>query len=149
MNSKQPLPINILVADDDKNDRLLFDMALKEIPLATRLKTVSDGEKLMDYLSKNSENLPDVIFLDLNMPRKNGSECLKEIKKNEKLKRLPVIIYSTSLRENIADVLFQNGAHYYLPKCNYNMLIKHIYKTLTLLAEDPNQPARNKFMLSL
>ncbi|MBC8048251.1 MAG: response regulator, partial [Fimbriimonadaceae bacterium] len=82
--------INVLLADDDKDDRYFFDKALKQIPIATHLKTVADGEKLMDYLLKNDVPLPDVLFLDLNMPRKNGSECLAEIKRNEKLKEIPV-----------------------------------------------------------
>ena len=75
-------PMNILLADDDADDCFFFEKALREIPMATQLTTVNDGERLMDHLSKNMEQLPDVLFLDLNMPRKSGFECLTEITEN-------------------------------------------------------------------
>ena len=146
---KQSVPLNILLADDDTDDRYFFEKALKGLSMTTSLKTVPDGERLMDYLSKNSENLPDVLFLDNNMPRKNGSECLSEIKRNEKLKGIPVILCSTSLGDDFANALYQNGAHYYLHKCDFSELTKSIEKILGLLSENPEQPARDKFMLSL
>ena len=149
MTPKQQTPINILLADDDKDDRDFFNMALKEVSIATHLTTVSDGERLMAYLSENSENLPDVLFLDLNMPRKNGNECLVAIKSNKKLKQLPVVIYSTSLQDAAADVLYKNGAHYYLHKCDIAILSKSIHRILTLLLESPKQPSRDKFILCL
>src|SRR5688500_7807458 len=108
--------IHVLLADDDSDDRYFFEKVLTELPIATHLITVEDGEELVAYLSENSGKLPDVLFLDLNMPRKNGLECLSEIKQNEKLKRLPVIIYSTSMNENVADILYNNGAYYYVRK---------------------------------
>ena len=73
-----------LDAEDDKDDRFFFEKALAEISFNTNLTTVLDGEQLMDYLLKNPEQLPDIIFLDLSMPRKNGFECLAELKENEK-----------------------------------------------------------------
>ncbi|MGZ3902669.1 MAG: response regulator, partial [Bacteroidia bacterium] len=96
--------INILLADDDKDDRYFFEKALKTLSIKAQLTISEDGEKLMAYLLKHSEKLPDVLFLDLNMPRKNGAECLTEIKLHEKLKKLPVIIYSTSLHDDVADI---------------------------------------------
>ena len=98
MNSKQ---LNILLAEDDQDDRDFFDEALKEILIPVHLTTVYDGEQLMNYLYKNSKQLPNVIFLDLNMPRKNGFECLCEIKQNEKLKDIPVVVFSTSYPRDI------------------------------------------------
>jgi CheY-like chemotaxis protein len=68
--------INILLADDDTDDCFFFEKALREISITTQLTSVSDGERLMDHLSKNLGKLPDVLFLDLNMPRKSGFECL-------------------------------------------------------------------------
>src|SRR5450759_3766148 len=97
MNLKQ---LNILLADDDTDDCFFFDKALRETPIATHLTIVHDGEQLMDYLSKNSEHLPDVLFLDLSMPRKTGFECLSEIKENKKLKDLPVVMFSTSFPQD-------------------------------------------------
>lgn len=92
--------LNILLVDDDKDDRFFFARALKALSIPTILVTISDGEQLMSYLSKNSEQLPDVLFLDLNMPRKNGNECLSEIKLNKKIKQLPVILYVPPLLMN-------------------------------------------------
>lgn len=146
---KQNAPLKILLADDDKDDRFFFEKALKEIPISTQLKTVEDGEKLMDYLTGNLEDLPYVLFLDLNMPRKKGSECLTEMKQNPKLKEIPVIIYSTSLHEEIANELYQNGAHYYLQKCDFTELPKLIEKVLTLLLGNPEQPSIDKFIVSM
>jgi CheY-like chemotaxis protein len=151
MNSKQQLiPLHILLADDDKDDRFFFAQALKELSIPTKLVTVGDGERLMNYLSKNSENLPDVLFLDLNMPRKNGNECLLEIKLNKKFQQLPVIIYSTSLDELIADVLYKNGAYYYIRKTDLIELKKVLQCILSTMVEKKfTRPARDKFILSL
>jgi len=96
MKKKVNLALNILLSDDDKDDRFFFNHALDKIPFETILTVVNDGEQLMSYLKAYSDELPDVLFLDLNMPRKNGFECLYEIKHNKKLKELPVIMFSTS-----------------------------------------------------
>lgn len=142
-------PISILLADDDKDDRFFFNLALEALSIPTKLATVVDGEKLMDYLTENSHQLPHVLFLDHNMPRKNGAECLTEIKLNPKLKSLPVVIYSTSLRNEIADVFFENGAHYYVKKCDFDQLQKIITHVLGLLNENQNRPTRENFILSV
>jgi CheY-like chemotaxis protein len=114
--------LHVILADDDIDDRFFFDKALKEIPIPNRLTTVNDGEQLMKYLFENSAHLPDVLFLDLSMPRKTGFECLTEIKENEKLKDLPVIMLSTSFprdnkyEQNIIKMLFTIGAMDYIRK---------------------------------
>lgn len=144
---QQKSPLHILLADDDPDDRFFFEKALKTISIPTNLVTVGDGIKLMDYLFENSEKLPDVLFLDLNMPRKNGNECLLEIKSNEKLKHLPVVIYSTSLSDEVADILYKNGAHYYLQKFDFADLPDNIHEILSRLAENPAKPSRDKFIV--
>jgi len=119
MNSK---PINILLADDDTDDRIFFEKALKEIPVATQFRSVTNGEQLMEYLVKNTGQLPDVIFLDLSMPRKTGFECLNEIKENKKLQHIPVVMFSTSftrgidLEQNLINTLSKMGALDYIRK---------------------------------
>jgi CheY-like chemotaxis protein len=150
---KNPIPngaLHILLADDDIDDCFFFKNSLSKLSITSRLTTVDDGERLMTYLSKYSDNLPDVLFLDLNMPRKNGSECLKEIKLNKKLQHLPVIIYSTSLHEAVADELYNNGAHYYIRKANLNELQNVLHRVLIMLAENKfAHPLRNNFVFSL
>lgn len=149
-NTTVKAPLSILLADDDKDDRFFFDKALKSLPFPTQLTTVEDGEQLMNYLSENSDNLPDVLFLDLNMPRKKGSECLLEIKQDPQLKDVPIIIYSTSLHEDVADILYKDGAHYYVHKTDFEQLQKTLHLVLTRLIEKKFiRPARDKFILTL
>src|ERR1041384_454316 len=102
--------LNLVLADDDADDCLLFNEALEELPFSASLNVVHDGEQLMRFLLKNTDNLPHVLFLDLNMPRKNGSQCLAEIKKNPKLNSINVIIFSTSFDEDVVNLLRQQGA---------------------------------------
>ncbi len=97
----------------------------------------------------NSDRLPEVLFLDLNMPRKNGTECLTEIKLNEKLKHLPVIIYSTSLHEEIADQLYKTGAHYYIQKTDLAELEKYLLHVLTIMLKNKfTRPSRKDFIIN-
>jgi CheY-like chemotaxis protein len=135
--------IQILLADDDKDDCFLFREALSELPVTTDLETVYDGEQLMDYLNSHEDQLPDVLFLDLNMPRKNGFECLSEIKHNEKLKSLPVIMFSTSYprdmhyENDIMKLLYKIGARDYIRKPeNFNQLKEIIHNILNKISED-------------
>ncbi len=143
-------PLRILLADDDADDRYFFNIALQTLSVPSDFATVEDGEKLMDYLVKNSSQLPDVLFLDLNMPRKNGAECLNEIKSNETLKHLPVIIYSTSLHEDMADLLYNSGAHSYIKKAGLAELEAILQDILTSIEENKfTRPSRNKFILNM
>ena len=110
--------LNILLADDDDDDRLFFKDAIEEIKVKTSVTMVNDGVELMEYLNKSEINLPNLLFLDLNMPRKGGMECLTEIRKNSKLKDLSIAIYSTSALENDIEETFIKGANTYIKKPN-------------------------------
>lgn len=150
MNITDEPAFDILLADDDKDDRFFFKNALDDLTIPTHLITVEDGEQLMTYLAENSDNLPDVLFLDLNMPRKSGAECLAEIKRDKKFQSLPVIIYSTSLYKTVADELYKMGAHYYVQKTDLTELRKMLQRVLTMIAKEKfNRPSRNKFVLDL
>ena len=130
-------PINILYADDDTDDCDFFKEALKALPMSTNITIVKDGEELMSYLSENEERLPHVLFLDINMPRKNGFECLAEIKQSKKLKDLPVIMFSTSNSKEKITALFKNGAHVYVHKpSDFVQLIQLINHALPLAVEN-------------
>jgi CheY-like chemotaxis protein len=142
--------LQVLLADDDIDDRTVFETVLGELSMPTRLETVENGEELMTYLSENFRSLPDVLFLDLNMPKKKGSECLSEIKANAKLKRLPVIMYSTAVHDDVADHLYNKGAHYYFRKTDMIGIQNLLLHVLTLLVEnDFARPPREKFVLAL
>ena len=139
----------ILLADDDTDDCMFFANALEELKVPFKLKTVFDGEQLMNFL-KNTENLPDIIFLDMNMPCKNGFECLVEIRQSELYKMIPVIIISTSLDENIIKLLHENGAFFYIKKPS---LFAHLKKLMSLVinliaAGNYRQPSIEKFVLT-
>jgi len=140
--------LNFLLADDDADDQFFFDKALKLSSISSDLKIVEDGEKLMHYLLNNVAKLPDVLFLDLNMPRKNGAECLYEIKSNKDLQDLPVIIYSTSMHESVADLLYNNGAHHYYQKKGLTEL-ETMLNDILILVKNKNleRPERGKFIL--
>ena len=141
--------IHILLADDDKDDHYFFNRVLKSLPNKTELQVVDDGEKLMTYLIEHANNLPQVLFLDQNMPRKNGSECLNEIKSNELLKDLPVIVYSTDIYQETEDFLYNTGAHYYVRKTGLDNLKKVITRVLHLIATNQfERPIRSKFIFT-
>jgi len=143
--------LNILLADDDADDRLFFKEALSGYPLSTNLTTVPDGEHLMQLLINEQYELPDVIFLDLNMPRKNGFECLSEIKINSKLNKVSVVVFSTSFEQEVVNELYQNGAQYFIRKpSEFSQLKKIIQQTLALILHGNNsQPAKENFVIKL
>ncbi len=140
---------NIILSDDDVDDCLFFKDALAELPLITTLTIVNDGEQLMRYLETVTDDLPHVIFLDINMPRKNGFECLTEIKKHSVLKTLPVIMYSTSYDEDKAKLLYNTGAHYFLCKpSDFKKLKNLIHKAIMLVKENVEQPFKENFYIN-
>ena len=110
--------LHIVLADDDEDDRNFFKEAFDKIRVKTVLEMVNDGQQLMNYLAKNDSSLPDVIFLDLNMPKKSGIECLEEIRGNKKLKDISIAIYSTSSSDDDIEKTFLKGANIYIRKPN-------------------------------
>jgi CheY-like chemotaxis protein len=144
-----PANINILLADDDQADCLLFKLALEALPLTATLNMVYDGEQLMETLSATS-TLPDVLFLDLNMPRKNGFSSLGAIKRNTGLWGLPIVIFSTSSEDKAVNNVFRDAAYYYIRKPeDFNLLKKVLYQALTLISRpDRTMPNKENFMLT-
>jgi CheY-like chemotaxis protein len=122
----QQEPLYVLLADDDEDDRLFFKEAFEEIKVKTVVETVNDGVQLMNYLSREDITMPHVLFLDLNMPRKGGIECLEEIRANDKLRNLTVAIYSTSASEQDIEDTFVKGANVYIKKPNDFYVLKKI-----------------------
>jgi len=143
--------LQLLLADDDFDDCTFFKEALEELPVNAKLTTVNDGVQLMQLLCEKKEKLPDALFLDLNMPRKNGFDCLAEIKENQKLKHLPVIILSTSFNPEVLNLLYERGAHYYIRKPSEFLMLKNILlKSINLISSGGNgNPAKEKFVLTM
>jgi PleD family two-component response regulator len=136
----------IILADDDEDDRLLFREALSEKNKAT-LETAKDGMVLMDMI-RRIDYIPDAIFLDLNMPRKDGYQCLQELKSDMQLRCIPVVIYSTSSSKRYIDETYEQGASLYIMKPDtYSKLLKMIDQVFELDCENYiPQPPRNKFV---
>ena len=143
--------IMIIIADDDSDDRLLFTEAISEINTTIQIQSVDGGLPLMQLLTAANAALPDIIFLDLNMPGKNGKECLKEIKNNLRLKDVPVIIYSTSATTKDINDTHTAGANLYIRKPNtFTGLIEVIKKVFSLdLEQFTSTPAKNNFVLGM
>lgn len=113
----------ILVADDDPDDRLLLEDALTETHLGDNIYFVEDGEELLDYLlgqgkytEPNTHPRPDLILLDLNMPRKDGREALKEIKSTPKLRQIPIVVLTTSKAEEDIYSTYDLGVNSFISK---------------------------------
>ena len=110
--------LHIWLADDDEDDRLFFKDAIAEVKVKTVVTMLNDGLQLMQHLNTPDIKLPNVVFLDLNMPIKGGMQCLKEIRSDKKLKDLSIAIYSTSASEEDIEDTFVKGANIYIKKPN-------------------------------
>ncbi|MGZ8511137.1 MAG: response regulator [Chitinophagaceae bacterium] len=103
-------PLKVMLADDDKDDQETFGEALRESEIAAELTTVDNGQELLATLKDPSEPNPDIIFLDINMPRMDGFDCLREIKKLDGFEKIPVILYSNGINEEACKRAFSLGA---------------------------------------
>ena len=131
-------PNLILMADDDADDRLLMKEALIESRVKEPMRFVEDGEELMDYLLRRGKYVapgscptPALILLDLNMPRKNGREALSEIRAHPDLRRIPVVVFTTSKADTDVATLYDLGANSFVPK---PYTFEAIVKTIAALA---------------
>ena len=141
--------LNVLLADDDSDDCNFFKDALESLPISTKLNIVHDGDELMKYLFEQTGPLPHVLFLDINMPRKNGFECLAEIKDHEKLRDLPVVMFSTSGEQEKINILFQTGADVYIRKpSSFAQLVQVIHHALPMAAENIFSNGKLKYVLN-
>ena len=150
MNKPEPTIKQILLAEDDEDDFLLFQEALNEYKEPIRLNWVKDGEELMKVLKQDKGEIPDIIFLDINMPRKNGFECLTEIRQHQTLKFIPVIIFSTSNDQALVSWMYNAGANLYLSKpTDFRKLKESIQKAIAIdwKTQTPYPPVKN-FVLS-
>ncbi len=116
-------PITVLIADDDPEDRMLIEDAFEESRLVNILQFVEDGEELLDYLYRRNgysdpsvSPRPGLILLDLNMPRKDGREALKEIKSDPHLRQIPIVVMTTSKAEEDIFRTYDLGVNSFVTK---------------------------------
>ncbi len=130
-------PITILIADDDADDRMMASEALEESRLANDLRFVEDGEELLDYLYHRGKFTraedsprPGLILLDLNMPRKDGREALREIKSDPALRSIPVVVLTTSKAEEDIYRTYDLGVNSFITKPVLFESLVEVMKTL-------------------
>ncbi|MGV3604141.1 MAG: response regulator [Dyadobacter fermentans] len=140
-------PLRILLADDDDDDTFLFREALAQVQLATELSVAGNGVELIRIL-KDTSAKPDIIFLDMNMPVKNGLECLEEIRSTAGYEQIPVVILSTSVAQYLWESAYRNGANLYIQKpTSFNGLIEILKKCLLKQAGPAEPEALEQFLI--
>jgi CheY-like chemotaxis protein len=130
-------PVTILLAEDDPDDQYLISEALDENRLNARLFIVSDGEELLDYLNRRGKYqdselwpMPSLILLDLNMPRKDGREALREIKADPALQHIPIVALTTSQAERDVTQTYQSGVSGFITKPVHFSDLREIMKSI-------------------
>lgn len=124
---------SVLFVDDDEDDKLVFGHALKAIDTSIQYLTAADGQEALKILSEELVILPDLIFMDLNMPKMDGFTCLDKIKQNKDLKEIPVMILSTSTNPKDMEKAKNLGAKTFITKpSTYSGLIETLKTSFAL-----------------
>jgi CheY-like chemotaxis protein len=154
--SRPRKPILILIADDDADDRMLIGEAFQESRLANELRFVCDGEELLDYLHRRGRYAepdaaprPGLILLDLNMPGKNGRDALAEVKAEERFRRIPIVVFTTSEAEEDIYRSYDLGVNSYITKpVTFEALVELVrtlgrywFEIVELPSGEPEEPS--------
>jgi two-component system response regulator len=136
--------LSILIAEDDPDDRFLLKKAFEENNATERIDFVENGVQVLEFL-KNihgaNQHYPNIILLDLNMPRKDGRQVLQEIKEDEELKKIPVIIFTTSRNDLVIDKCYELGANSYIIKpVSFDSLLKVVERLRTYWMQTATLP---------
>lgn len=137
---------HLIIADDDEDDQMLLKEAIHEYNSNIQCTSIYDGRQLLNFLKKG--NMPDLLILDLNMPYKNGIECLIEIRANESFNHIPVVILSTSRNVRDIELCYTYGANLFFTKpCSFILLKELIHSVLRINWSDfKNIASRQKFI---
>jgi CheY-like chemotaxis protein len=137
--------LQIFYTDDDADDQEFFLDVIREINDAHSVYTQSFGDELLDLLNQPPPQ-PDIVFLDLNMPVKNGLQVLKEIRSTSGFDHIPIIIFSTSRNEKVIEDCRKFGANLYLPKPNSYTDLKRIMSSLLSMDLPSSNSSANNFV---
>ncbi len=131
-----PVITRILLAEDDIDDQNIFQLAVQEINPSLDINFVSNGKELLDLLQNEK---PDILFLDLEMPYKNGLQCLVEMKNDPELEKLPVVVFSSTTRPSNIQTAYEMGAHlFFIKPPVYSDYLSSIKAIFQLNWNDPN-----------
>lgn len=123
---------SILLVEDDHVDIMTVKRAIRELKLMVRLAIANNGEEALEYLQKNKDSLPNIILLDINMPRMNGIELLKAIKKDDMFKKIPIVVLTTSREEEDMVQSFElSVAGYMIKPVDYKYFVEMMYAIKT------------------
>ncbi len=138
---------DILLAEDDKDDVEIFDTALKQLDISYMLRNAQNGEMLFVLLK---ERIPYILFLDIDMPCKDGMACIMEIRKNREYDKLPVIMYTSHMADKIIEECYRNGANMFLAKTTtFNELTTKLKKIFSIDWQDYlHYPPRDQFVMN-
>ena len=135
---------NIWLVDDDEDDRIVFEEAVKQITPFTQITTFSDGEALLHLLDFN---IPDVIFLDINMPAVDGMECLKQIREKQGCAKLPIIMFTISKHKLDISACYGYGATlYFIKPPSQRQLVEQLAVLFQLNWNDPEEITDSHFI---
>jgi CheY-like chemotaxis protein len=138
--------MHILMADDDKDDFLFLKEAAERAGEYLQVSYAANWLELWRFILKT---LPDILFLDINMPVKDGIECLQLLRKERKYDKVPIMMYSTSVNKTDIDKAYQNGANYFIVKPNAIDDITQIIKKLVSMGKESllSVPPREEFVI--
>ncbi|MFS4418262.1 response regulator [Maribacter sp. 2307ULW6-5] len=141
----------VMLVDDDEDDRFLFSEAFETLEVKSELQMCHNGQEFIDHLENNPEQLPEIVFLDLNMPIKNGLECLRYLKQHSKYNDIFVAIYSTSSAEKDMEDTLLAGANIYIQKPNNFQTLRSVIDRAmkTCYQYATSQLDRHSFLLKL
>ncbi len=136
---------HVILADDDQDHAFLFERILRKVAPAKQLTVVKDGEELLQLLATQK---PELVFLDLKMPSKNGIECLKEIRRNPNLKDLPIVVYSCSSKMADIQKSYVHKADLYMVKPFNTEHLENALKSVFNLDQRENSLNRNHYFIN-
>ncbi|MEO6284472.1 MAG: response regulator [Dyadobacter sp.] len=140
-------PFRILLAEDDDDDIFLFQEALQQVLVQTELVVSENGMELMKIMHTETTK-PDMIFLDMNMPVKNGLECLEEIRQLSGFENIPIVMLSTSVAQYLWESAYQNGASRYIQKpTSFAGLVEILEKCIAGRLESDDTPGVEQFLI--